>query len=44
MSAASVLDSEEWGLLQRGVTSMNPTPAASITIRQATEDDVPLIL
>jgi GNAT superfamily N-acetyltransferase len=45
LSAASVLDSEEWGLLQRGVTSSrNPTPAASITIRQATVDDVPLIL
>jgi GNAT superfamily N-acetyltransferase len=44
VTPASLLDSEEWGLLQRGVTSMNPTPAASITIRQATIDDVPLIL
>lgn len=44
VSAAAVLDSEEWGLLQRGVTSKNQTPAASITIRFATADDVPLIL
>jgi GNAT superfamily N-acetyltransferase len=44
VSPASLLDSEEWGLLQRGVTSMNPSPAASIAIRQATVDDVPLIL
>jgi GNAT superfamily N-acetyltransferase len=38
------LDSEERGLLQRDVTSPNPTSAPSITIRHATVDDVPLIL
>jgi GNAT superfamily N-acetyltransferase len=41
---ASALDSDERGLLQGNVTSSNPTPAASITIRSATIDDVPLIL
>lgn len=44
LSAAAVLDSEEWGLLQRGVTSKQQSPSASIAIRFATVDDVPLIL